>query len=512
MQNDEHNPPPLQSEEESLDHVMQARREKLERIRQLGFDPFPYEYSRTHTVHRLLEDWDILCPAAGDASPNLRLAGRIVSARLMGKASFAHILDEDSRLQLYFKRDILGDAAWDLYRELDIGDIIGVEGCPFLTRTGERSLHVERFTLLSKNLRPLPAAKEKGDQVWYRWDDKEERYRQRTVDLIMNRDSRSKLVFRSKLVSILRDFFESKNFLEVETPILQPLYGGASAKPFTTHHNALDRELYLRIADELYLKRLIAGGLPRVFEISKDFRNEGIDRLHSPEFTMLEAYAAYENYTFCMGLFEELLPSLAEELYGKPTIIWEANDIDLRGPFRRLSMVDAIRDRTGVEVIDRDRDELAGEARRVGVEVTREMGVGKIIDEIFSCRVQPDLIQPTFITDHPVELSPLAKRHRTNPALVERFELFIGGMEVVNAFSELNDPIDQRRRFEEQARLRAAGDEEATPIDEEFLAALEIGMPPTAGLGMGVDRLAMLLTDSRSIRDVIFFPLLKPRS
>jgi len=500
--------------EESLDHVMQARREKLDRIKALGVEPFPYDFSWTHTVGEILERWDALITPATESqttAPTLRIAGRLVSFRLMGKAAFVHLQDQDARIQLYFKKDAVGEDQWELFKELDVGDIIGVSGYPFITRTGERSIHAESFTLLTKSLRPLPAVKEKGDQTWYRWDDKEERYRQRTVDLILNRDSRRTLLARSAVVTDLRNFFVEKGYIEVETPILQPLYGGASARPFITHHNALDRDLYLRIADELYLKRLIAGGIPRVFEIAKDFRNEGIDRLHSPEFTMLEAYAAYENYTFCMALFEELLPRLANTLYNKPVISWEGTEINLAPPYRRWPMPDAIRELTGVEVIGRERDDLAKEAGAHGVVVTREMGVGKIIDELFSVAVQPQLMQPTFIIDHPVELSPLAKRHRTNPNLVERFELFLGGMEVVNCFSELNDPIDQRQRFEEQARLRAAGDDEATPIDEEFLQALEIGMPPTAGLGMGVDRLVMLLTDSRSIRDVIMFPLLRPR-
>jgi len=500
--------------EESLDHVMQARREKLERIKSLGVDPFPYDFDWTHTIAGVYDMWDSFkMPEVGVAQlePQPRIAGRLVSMRLMGKAAFAHLQDQDARIQVYFKKDAIGEEQWELFKELDIGDIVGVQGYPFITRTGERSLHVESFTLLTKSLRPLPAVKEKGDQTWYRWDDKEERYRQRTIDLIMNKDSRRTLLARSQIVTELRTFFVEKGYVEVETPILQPLYGGASAKPFITHHNALDRDFYLRIADELYLKRLVAGGIPRVFEIAKDFRNEGIDRLHSPEFSMLEAYAAYENYAFCMNLFEELLPRLANKLYGKPVITWEGTEIELTPPFRRWQMPDAIREVTGIEVIGRRRDELAKEADQHGVVITHEMGVGKIIDELFSIAVQPLLIQPTFITDHPVELSPLAKRHRTDPNLVERFELFMGGMEVVNAFSELNDPIDQRKRFEEQARLRAAGDEEAAPIDEEFLAALEVGMPPTAGLGMGVDRLVMLLTDSHSIRDVILFPLLRPR-
>lgn len=486
---------------------MLARRDKLTRIRELGIEPYPYEYERTHKIADLLANWDALTTPPQE----VRLAGRLISVRLMGKAAFTHLQDEESRLQLYFKKEDIGDLHWELYRLLDIGDIIGAVGTPFVTRTGERSLHVESFTLLAKNLRPLPAQKEKGDQVWYRWDDKEERYRQRTIDLILNRESRRTLLLRGRLVSELRLFFEEKGFVEVETPILQPLYGGAAAKPFTTHHNALGRDLFLRIADELYLKRLIVGGIPRVYEIAKDFRNEGIDRLHAPEFTMLEAYAAYENYDFCARLFEELLPRLATRLLGKQVITWDGFEIDLTPPYRRMTMADAIRAKTGALVLGRERDGLAKEAAQLGILTNPEWGVGKIIDELFSVAVQPDLIQPTFITDHPVELSPLAKRHHRDPHLAMRFELFVGGIEIVNAFSELNDPLDQRQRFEDQAQLRAAGDEEAPPIDEDFLQSLEVGMPPTAGLGLGVDRLTMLLTDSHSIRDVTLFPLLRPR-
>jgi len=427
----------------------------------------------------------------------------------MGKAAFAHLLDETGKMQLYFKKDLLGETLWELFRLLDIGDIIGLTGTPFLTKTGEKSLQVSEFELLTKSLRPLPAVKEKDGQVWYAWDDKEERYRQRTIDLIINKESRDVLLLRSRLVHELRAFFHEKGYLEVETPVLQAIYGGAAARPFITHHNSLDMQLYLRIATELYLKRIVAGGVPRVFEIGKDFRNEGIDRMHSPEFTMLEAYTAYENYEFCMQLYEEMLPRLATSLTGKTVIDWDGNQIELSAPYRRLPMLEGILQYGNFDIQGKSREELASFADSIGIVVKPEMGKGKLIDEIFSEVVQPNLIQPTFITDLPVEVSPLAKRHPLNPDLVERFELYIGAMEIVNAFSELNDPIDQRKRFEEQAKLRAAGDEEAAPIDEEFLQALEIGMPPTAGLGMGVDRLTMLLTNSRSIRDVIFFPLLR---
>lgn len=486
---------------------MVARIEKLNRIRELGVEPFPTKFNKSDTISQILDSWQD--ESTEHSSVSFRIAGRIVSTRVMGKAAFTHLQDETGRIQLYFKKDIIGETLWELFRLIDVGDIVGVNGTPFLTKTGERSLQVVGFELLTKSLRPLPAVKEKDGQVWYAWDDKEERYRQRTIDLIINKDSRDVLLVRSRIVHELRMFFFEKGYIEVETPVLQAIYGGATARPFTTHHNSLDMQLYLRIATELYLKRIIAGGITRVFEIGKDFRNEGIDRMHSPEFTMLEAYTAYENYEFCMNLYEELLPTMASHILGRTSITFDGNLIELSGPYPRLPMLDAIQKYGNFDIKGKTRDQLATFADSIGIAVKPEMGYGKLVDEIFSEVVEPNLIQPTFITDLPVEVSPLAKRHPDNPELVERFELYIGAMEIVNAFSELNDSVDQRMRFEEQARLRAAGDEEATPIDEEFLQALEVGMPPTAGLGMGVDRLTMLLTDSRSIRDVIFFPLLR---
>ncbi len=493
---------------EKLDHVMRARFEKLARLRELGVNPFPYGFTRTHTVEALLSDFDKL----SGSEEIVKIAGRIVSVRLMGKAAFTHIQEEEHRIQLYFKMNLLEELDWEVFQLGDIGDIFGVSGILFTTRTGERTLKVSKLTLLSKNIRPLPAIKEKDDNVWFKWDDKEERYRNRTIDLILNRESRQALVTRSLITREIRDFLEEDGFLEVETPIMQSMYGGAAAKPFVTHYNALDHDYYLRIADELYLKRLIAGGIPRVFEIAKDFRNEGIDRLHSPEFTMMECYAAYEDYNFCADLVERMFVRLSENVLKKETIIFGDHEISLKAPFRRATMSELVKENCNIDIIGRDRDELASEVKKLGLHVEDNWGVGKIIDELFSEKIEPELIQPTFVMDYPVELSPLAKKHRSIDGLVERFELFIAGMEVANSFSELNDPIDQRSRFEEQARLKDEGDDEAHPIDEEYLQALEIGMPPTGGLGMGVDRIAMILTGTDSLRDVILFPTLRPRS
>ncbi|NQT34646.1 lysine--tRNA ligase [bacterium] len=497
------------TDQDDLDHVMKTRRIKLYQIIELGVEPYAYGYQRTHTAHEALEGFEDL----QNSEETIRLAGRLVSIRLMGKAAFAHIQDEDRSIQLYFKRDILAEKDWKLVKLLDIGDIIGTEGKLFITRTEERTLGAASITMLSKNLRPLPAAKEKEGQTWHRWADKEEKYRHRSVDLILNRDTRDIFRKRSEIIREIRRFFEDdKGFVEVETPILQPLYGGAAAYPFTTHHQALDRKLYLRIADELYLKRLIVGGINKVYEIAKDFRNEGIDRLHSPEFTMLECYAAYEDYNYCMNLLEELIPLLSEKVIGTKIVKWGGEEINLTPPYPRLKMTDLVREATSVEIVGRTRTELAKDVIAQGIQIEPEWGAGKLIDALFSEKVEPGLIQPTFVVDYPVELSPLAKQHRDNPALVERFELYIGGHEFANSFSELNDPIEQRKRLEEQAKLREAGDKEASPVDNDFLHALEIGMPPTAGLGVGVDRLVMLLTGCESIREVILFPTLREKN
>ena len=402
----------------------------------------------------------------------------------------------------------------EIFKLLDIGDIIGVKGEVFSTRTGEITIKVSQLELLSKTLRTLPIVKEKvqGDEriVYDKFADKELRYRQRYVDLIVNSEVRNVFTIRSKIISAMRNYLDKQGYLEVETPVLQPVYGGASARPFVTHHNALDMELYLRIADELYLKRLIVGGYEGVYEISKDFRNEGIDRFHNPEFTMMELYIAYQDYHYMMELVEQMISTLAIEVLGEAKITYQGQEIDLTPPWKRVKMFDAIREYTGKDLYGKNLDELRKAAKELDIKIESFWREGKIIDEIFSERVEPNLVQPTFVMDYPVELSPLAKRHREDPRLVERFEPFVGGREIGNAFSELNDPIDQRERFLAQKKLLDLGDEEAQILDDDFIKALEYGMPPTTGLGIGIDRLVMLFTDQPSIRDVIFFPHMRP--
>jgi lysyl-tRNA synthetase class 2 len=437
-----------------------------------------------------------------------------MSLRRMGKASFCHIQDSQGRIQVYLKQEELGPA-YHAFKLMDIGDIIGVRGFVFRTRTGEVTLHTRELALLSKSLRPLPVAKEKTDEkgntvVYDPFSDKELRYRQRYVDLIVNPPVKEVFLKRSKVISAVRRFLDERGYLEVETPVLQPQYGGAFARPFTTHHNALDFDLYLRIADELYLKRIIVGGFEGVYEISKDFRNEGMDRSHNPEFTMMELYVAYKDYLWMMGLVEELVSQVALAVNGVMRATVKGVEIDFTPPWKRLTMFDAIHQYTGRNLRGATEADARRAAKELGVDVVPADGLGAIIDEIFSERVEPHLIQPTFITDYPIEMSPLAKKHRSEPGLVERFEAIASGQEICNAFSELNDPLDQRARFEEQMRARARGQEEIQPLDEDFLKALEYGMPPTAGLGVGIDRLTMLLTGQDSIRDVIFFPQMKP--
>ncbi len=493
---------------QELSEVMKVRREKLAQIQQTGTDPFTYKFERSHNAIDILNDYETF------ENKSVSLAGRIMALRRMGKASFAHVMDATERIQIYVRLDNVGESTYALFKLLDIGDIIGFAGEVMKTRTGEITVVVSELQLLTKNLRPLPIVKEKeeeGQKVTYdAFADTESRYRQRYVDLVVNREVMDVFRKRSKIISAMRTYLDERGYLEVETPVLQPIYGGATARPFVTHHNALDMQLYMRIADELYLKRLIVGGYDGVYEISKDFRNEGIDRTHNPEFTMMELYVAYQDYNFMMDLVEEMVNFIADSVLGTTKISYQGTEIELAGPWPRLPLFEAIKKYTGKQLYGMEVHELKAVAQELHVEVENFWGAGKIIDEIFSEKVEPHLIQPVFICDYPVELSPLAKRHRDDPKLVERFEPYVAGREIGNAFSELNDPIDQRQRFELQMKLKEAGDEEAQVLDDDFLRALEYGMPPTAGLGMGIDRLVMLLTDQASIRDVIFFPTMRP--
>lgn len=488
---------------------MKRRREELEALKNLGINPYPYTFERTAFSKEIID-------AFRDDAPQrtVAVAGRIMSIRKMGKASFCHIMDSQGKIQVYLRKDDLGDV-YDAFRLLDIGDIIGIEGFVFRTKMGEISIHARKLELLAKSLRPLPIAKETKDEagnvvVHDPFSDKELRYRQRYVDLVVNPHVKGVFVKRAKIISTMRSYFDALGFLEVETPILQPQYGGAFARPFITHHNALDVDLYLRIANELYLKRLIVGGFDGVYEFAKDFRNEGMDRSHNPEFTMLEVYVAYRDYIWMMQMVEEIVSKVAFAVNGSMKATVGGQAIDFSPPWKRITMFDAIKQHTGKDLRGMSEPDLRKVAKELHVDVPAGEGIGAIIDEIFSEKVEPHLVQPTFITDYPVEMSPLAKRHRSEPGLVERFEAIVNGQEICNAFSELNDPLDQRARFEEQMRARARGQAEIQPLDEDFLRALEYGMPPTAGLGIGIDRLTMLLTGQDSIRDVLFFPQMKP--
>jgi lysyl-tRNA synthetase, class II len=478
-----------------IDEIVNQRRRKLEELRARGIEPYPTTFARTMANAEAVTRFDEL------ADTEISVAGRLVSRRIMGKASFGHIADGTGRIQLFVKEDQIGPEQYCTFRDLyDLGDVVGATGRLMKTRAGEISVEVRELTLLAKSLRPLP-------EKWHGLTDVEKRYRQRYLDLIANPHVRRIFQIRSATVSALRRFFEGRGFIEIETPVLQPMYGGAIARPFTTYHNALERELYLRIATELYLKRAIVGGLDKVFEVGRVFRNEGIDTTHNPEFTVLESYEAYASYLDVMKMVEELVPWVAQDVLGTTTISYAGNSIDLRPPWRRVTLRQAILDQTGIDVEAAEgRDELYRQVAHLGLPLDPASPRGKIIDELLSVKVEPTLIQPTFIVDYPVELSPLAKRKPSNPRLVERFEAYAGGMEIANAFSELNDAIDQRARFAEQVDLRTAGDDEAHLLDEEFIETLEHGMPPTGGLGIGVDRLVMLLTDQASIREVILFP------
>lgn len=489
------------------------RRQSLDELQKLGIDPYPADiYEVNVTAEEIHKNF----PADNSLYQDISIAGRIMQRRIMGAASFTEIQDATGRIQLYFKRDeICPGEDKTMYnivfkRHLDIGDIIGVKGYVFITQMGEITIHVKEYKLLSKSLKVLPVVKEKEDKVWDAFTDPEQRYRQRYLDLIVNPKIKDVFVQRSRLINSMRSFLNGKGYLEVETPVLQPLYGGAAARPFKTFHNTLDMTLYLRIADELYLKRLIVGGYDGVYEFAKDFRNEGMGRYHNPEFTQMELYVAYKDYKWMMDLVEEMVEKIALDMHGTTKVKVSDREINFKRPWKRLTMFEAIKEYTGIDISGMNEEEIIKVANKVGVETDPSMGKGKLIDEIFSETVEPNLIQPAFITDYPIEMSPLAKKHKSKEGLTERFEAICNGKEICNAFSELNDPIDQRERFEAQLELGKRGDEESMVLDEDFLRALEYGMPPTAGLGIGIDRLAMVMTDQPSIQDVIFFPQMRP--
>ena len=491
------------------------RRQSLEEIVKLGINPYPAElFDVNVTAREIHENYP------KQEYKKVIIAGRMMSRRIMGNASFAELQDETGRIQIYMRRDDLCAGEDKTFyntvfkKLLDIGDILGVKGFVFTTQTGETSIHVTELIILSKSLRPLPIVKETKDEAGNvvlhdAFTDPEQRYRMRYVDLVVNPHVREAFIKRTQMVNSMRQYLNSKGYLEVETPILQPLYGGAAAKPFTTHHNTLDMTLYLRIANELYLKRLIVGGFNGVYEFSKDFRNEGMSRFHNPEFTQVELYVAYKDYNWMMDLVEEMIEKAAMDMHGTTQVAVGENVIDFKRPWKRFTMYEAIQHFTQVDISEMDEAALRDTCRKLHVPMDETMGKGKLIDQIFGEKCEPNLIQPTFITDYPLEMSPLAKKHRSKPGLVERFEAICNRKEMCNSFSELNDPIDQHKRFEEQLELGKRGDEEAMTLDEDFLRALEYGMPPTAGLGIGIDRLSMVMTNSPSIQDVIFFPQMK---
>lgn len=489
------------------------RRNSLKELYNLGINPYPADrYPVTHTSKQIKDGFDV----AADNMTHVCVAGRVMSRRIMGSASFFELKDRDGRIQVYIRRDDIcpGDDK-TMYNTvfkklLDIGDFVGIKGRVFVTQTGEISVHCDELTVLSKSIRPLPVVKEKDGVRFDEFADPESRYRMRYVDLIVNDPVRDIFVKRAKILRTMRNFFDEHGCLEVETPILQAIPGGASARPFITHHNSLDIDQYMRIASELYLKRLIVGGYDGVYEIGKNFRNEGMDRTHNPEFTCMEIYVAYKDYKWMMEFTEELLEKIAIELHGTTEVPYGDHTISFRRPFRRVTMTDAIREHTGIDITGMDEQQLRQVCQTLGVEQDESMGKGKLIDEIFGEKCEGRYIQPTFIIDYPVEMSPLCKKHRDNPELTERFELMVNGKELANAYSELNDPIDQLERFQEQLRLSEKGDDEAMFIDMDFVRALEYGMPPTSGLGIGIDRLTMLMTNQQSIQEVLFFPQMKP--
>lgn len=485
------------------------RRQSMAALRQMGIEPYPAaEYKVTATAAEIAAGYD---PAKGNFEA-VTIAGRIMSRRIMGSAAFFELQDSTGRIQVYIKRD---DVGVDMYNTvfkklLDIGDIVGVKGFAFITQMGELSVHCHELTVLSKSLRPLPIVKEKDGQTFDAFSDPEQRYRQRYVDLIVNPHVKDVFLKRSKIIATMRAFFNERGYVEVETPILQPIPGGASARPFITHHNTLDMPLYLRIANELYLKRLIVGGFDGVYEFAKDFRNEGMDRTHNPEFTVMEIYVAFKDYNWMMEFTEQMIERVALALHGTTTVQIGEHTIDFKAPFRRLTMTDAILDKTGFDIAGKSEEQLREACQSLGIDVDATMGKGKLIDAIFGERCEASLIQPTFITDYPIDMSPLCKRHRSNPELTERFEMFVCGKELCNAYSELNDPVDQLGRFQDQLALSEKGDDEAMFIDMDFVRALEYGMPTCSGMGIGIDRLTMFMTNQSSIQDVLFFPQMRP--
>jgi len=489
------------------------RRNSMDELLKMGINPYPAEaFDVNVTVKEILEKY----PTDNTLYQEVSLAGRIMGRRIMGAASFIELQDATGRIQIYIKRDDLCPTEDKSFynivfkRLFDIGDIIGITGFVFITQMGEITIHVKELKLLSKSLKPLPVVKEKDGELFDSFSDPEQRYRMRYVDLIVNNQIKDVFVKRTVMVNTMRNYLNEKGYLEVETPILQPLYGGAAARPFKSHHNSLDMTLYLRIANELYLKRLIVGGFDGVYEFSKDFRNEGMDRFHNPEFTQMELYVAYKDYNWMMDTVEEMVERIAMNLHGTTKVQVGENLIDFKRPWKRFTMYEGIQHFTGIDISEMDEAQIREVATKVGAEINETMGKGKLIDEIFGTVAEPNIVQPTFITDYPVEMSPLAKKHRTKAGLVERFEAICNGKELCNSFSELNDPIDQRQRFESQLELGKRGDDESMVLDEDFLRALEYGMPPTAGLGIGIDRLAMIMTNQTSIQDVLFFPQMRP--
>ena len=490
-------------EKQNLKEIINFRLQKVKKLRESGIDPYPHNFKPSNYSYELKNEFKSY------ENKGVVIAGRIKALRKMGKASFFHLEDAGGRIQVYIKKDDVGESQYDIFKLLDIGDFAGVNGFVFKTKTKEISVHAKSITVLAKSIRPLPIVKEKNGETFDSFDDKEQRYRNRHLDLIVNPEVKEVFKKRALFTSALRSYLDNEDFLEVETPVLQPLYGGANARPFKTHHNSLDQTFYLRIADELYLKRLIIGGYDKVYELSKDFRNEGMDRNHNPEFTMLEWYEAYSDYKDQMNRVEDVIRFAAESI-GKIKIDWGDIKIDLSKKFDRKPFLELLKDATGKDLLDADEKKLRLVCKENKIEISNKENYGQLLDELMRKLVEPNLIHPVFVIDHPKEISPLAKSHRSGEnKLVERFELFIGGAEFANSFSELNDPLDQRVRLENQVKLKEEGDEEAQPIDDNFIEAMECGMPPTGGVGLGVDRLVMLLTDNRSIRDVLLFPAMR---